>query len=164
MFQIFINIFRPIKIKIKCFAISFCTHTFFHYYNELIKLLETFIVISLHWYKRYIVCLILLFTFLELFRAFICVDNIGTLVNKVFNLVISPFQRFIFILSAMVSSGSNFTSSWPSIAAIDGIHLHLNINKYLSLEVYFELLSFFSELLQVNHAQFYIYLEDYYII
>ena len=47
----------------------------------------------------------------KLFRAFICVDNIGTLVNKVFNLVISPFQRFIFIFSAMVSSGSNFTSS-----------------------------------------------------
>ena len=49
MLQILTNIFWPIKIKIKTrdFRISYYNHVFFNYYNDLIKLLQTFLVISL---------------------------------------------------------------------------------------------------------------------
>ena len=62
----------------------------------------------------------------ELFQAFICANNIGSLVNnlfgvKIFNSVPSYFWGFNFTLSAILSWGSTFTfSSSPSSGGIGG--------------------------------------------
>ena len=111
--KILFIIFRPIKIKQNVLGFLY-----YNYYNDMIKLLENFVLILLCWNKRYGICLILFFNLYELFPAFICSNNIGSLVNKllrvkVFNhiLVIFIFWGFNFILSAIVSSCSNFTSS-----------------------------------------------------
>ena len=83
MLQIFINIFSSIRIKIKSFGNSYHNHIFFHYYNDLINLLETLLVVLFYWYKRfYRICLILFLNFYELFLAFIWAKNIGSLVNS----------------------------------------------------------------------------------
>ena len=84
--------------------------------NDLIKLLKTFLVSLLSWYKRYSICLISFFNLFELFQAFVCANNIGSLVNglfgvKTFNPVPAFFRGINFTLSAIVSCGSNFTSS-----------------------------------------------------
>ena len=72
-------------------------------------------------YKRYHICLISYFVLHELFPAFICANNFGSLVNSLFGVeifntvpVLFLFQGFNFILSAIVSSDSNFTSSLSS--------------------------------------------------
>ena len=70
-------------------------------------------------YKEYSICLISFFNRYALLTAFICANNIGRLVNnlfgvKIFNHVSVIFRRFNFILSTIISSGSNFTSSSPS--------------------------------------------------
>ena len=127
MLQILINIIWQIKIKRKLFGISYHNHIFFHYYiflfchNDLIKLLQTFLVILLCRYKRYNICLISFFNLFELFLALICAKNIGSLVNSLFGVeifnpvpVVFLFRGFSFTLSAIVSSGSNSTSSLSS--------------------------------------------------
>ena len=94
MFQIIIKIFRPIKIKAKGFVISYHNHIF-HYYNELIKLLQPFLVIVLCRYERYSICLISFFNLYELFTAFICDNNIVSLVNCLFGVkIFIPFPSF----------------------------------------------------------------------
>ena len=75
MLQILINIFRSIKLKTKGFGISYHNHIFFHYYNDLNKLMQTSLVILIYWYKRHSICLIWFFNFCELFPAFICTNN-----------------------------------------------------------------------------------------
>ena len=62
-----------------------------------------------------------------MFPAFICANNIGSLVNnllgvKVFNLVsiFFLFRGFNSVLSAIVSSGYNFTFSSPPTEDIGG--------------------------------------------
>ena len=88
--QILINIFWEIKIKTKGFRISYHNDIFFNYYiffsdyNNFIKLLLTFVEILLCRYKRYSICLISVFNLYELFPAFICDDNIESLVNDLF--------------------------------------------------------------------------------
>ena len=47
----FSSTYSPIKIKAKRFRISYCNNIFFHDYNYLIKLLGTFSVILLCWWK-----------------------------------------------------------------------------------------------------------------
>ena len=88
-----------------------------------------------------------------MFPAFICANNIESLVHnlfcvKIFNPapVIFLFRDFNFILSGIVSSGSDFTSTSPS-SAVNYVHLHLNINQQVSFQGYFELLSFSSDVL-----------------
>ena len=78
-------------------------------------------MILLGQYKRCSICLILFFNLFELFPAFIFANNIGNLVNNSFGVnvfypvpLILLFRGFNFILTAIVSSGSNFTSSSPS--------------------------------------------------
>ena len=54
------------------------------YYNDMIELLSTFLVILLSSYKRYSICLISLFVFFELFSAFIFANNIESFLNSLF--------------------------------------------------------------------------------
>ena len=117
MVQILINIFRPIKIKIKNFGISYHNYIFFHYYNDLIKLfllffLLTFLVNLLCWCKRYIIFLISFFNLFELFPVFICDSNIGCLVNNFFEVKI--FNYFPSFTSFWYSSGSMSDKSTDS--------------------------------------------------
>ena len=94
MFQILIKTFWPFKIKTKAFRISYYDHVFFHDYNYLIKLLQTFLVILLCWYKRYSIRLISFFD-LYVFPAFICANNIGKLVNSLFGVnIFNPVPSF----------------------------------------------------------------------
>ena len=59
------------------------------------------LVILLRWYKRYNICWISFFNFYKLFPAFICANDIGSLVNSLFRVNINnPFPSFN-------------SSSWP---------------------------------------------------
>ena len=51
MVEILMNIFWLVKIKKKRFGICYHNRIFFHVYNDLIKMLQTFLVISLCRYK-----------------------------------------------------------------------------------------------------------------
>ena len=93
---ILINKFWSIQIKTKHFGISYYNHIFFHYSNDLIKLLHTFLVILLCWYKRYSICLISFFSLYEFFPGFICANNIGSLVNSLFG--VNIFNPFLYLL------------------------------------------------------------------
>ena len=57
MIQVLIKFFRLIKIKIKYFVVSYYNRIFLHYYNDLIKLLQTFLVVLICWYKKHIICM-----------------------------------------------------------------------------------------------------------
>ena len=104
MFYILVNIFRLFKIKIRAFGKSYHNHIFFHYYNDFIKLLQSFLVILLCWWKRYSIFLILFYNLFELFPGFIRHYNIGNLVNSLFGLTIfNPFPSFT--CSSSPSSG-----------------------------------------------------------
>ena len=86
------------KIKIKRFGFSYHKNIFFHFYNDLIDLLSPFSVILWCWYKRYSICLILVFTLYELFPAFICSNNIGSLVNRLFDIkTFNPAPALLFL-------------------------------------------------------------------
>ena len=105
MLKIFINMFRLIKIKKKSFGISYRNHIFLHYYNNVITLLQTFLVILLCWYKTYSMCLIPFFDFYKLFPAFFCANNIESLVNNLFGVKI--FNPFPFLLLLVVACPIN---------------------------------------------------------
>ena len=74
----------------------------------------------------------------ELFLAIICANNIGSLVNNLFGVKIfnpfpsfSIFQKFVFTLSAIVSSGSNVTYSSRSSGGIGDKSFEYNsIDKF----------------------------------
>ena len=66
MLQILVNTFSQIKIKMKNFGSSYYNYIVFHYYNDLIKLLQSSLVILL--------CLILFFSLFELLLTFICAN------------------------------------------------------------------------------------------
>ena len=73
------------KVLGSLFAIIFsCHYIFVHYYTDLIKLLQTLLVILLYWYKIYGICLISFFNLYELFPAFVWTNTIGSLVNRFF--------------------------------------------------------------------------------
>ena len=133
--QILINIFWPTKIKAK---------GFWDFYNDLTKLLQTFLVILLCWYKRYSFCLVSFFNLYELFPAFICTNNIGSLFNlcaiKFFNTAPSLFLfwGFNFTLSEIVSSGSSSPSVGGKLSSV---------KPRVSFKVCLEHLSFSSDLL-----------------
>ena len=83
--------FDQSKLK-RSFGISYHNNIFFHGYNDLIRLLYTFLVIILCWYKRYNICFISVFSLYELFPVFICGNSIGSLVNNLFR--IKTFNHF----------------------------------------------------------------------
>ena len=82
---------------------SFITTTllqlhFFHYYNDLMKLLWSFLVILMCWYKRHSICLVSFFSLSEFFPPFICANNIGSLDNSFFEVkIFNPFHFLIFV-------------------------------------------------------------------
>ena len=80
MIQIHIKIFWPIKIKTKILVVSYHNHIFFHYHNDLIKLLQTFISDFIIVMQRYSFCMISFFNLYELFLAFVYANNMGSLV------------------------------------------------------------------------------------
>ena len=89
-FKFSLRSFEKSKYKTKGFGISYHNDIFFNYYiffsdyNNFIKLLLTFVEILLCRYKRYSICLLSVFNLYELFPAFICDDNIESLVNDLF--------------------------------------------------------------------------------
>ena len=80
---------------------------------------------------------------IQLFSAFICANNIGSVANNLFGVMIfNPvpvlflFERFNFLFSAIVSSGSNFTfSNFTEV-------IHLHQHQELTFQVYLQDLSF----------------------
>ena len=104
-----------------------------YYYNDLIKLLQSLLVILLCWYKRYSIFLISFFNLFELFPAFISACEIGNLVissSGVKILIPVPvfylflFRGINFTISAIVSSGVEFEDllsswNWSSISLPD---------------------------------------------
>ena len=90
MLQILIKIFRPIKIKIKRFEFSF-TNIFPPFI-----IMTWFKLILLCWYKKYSVCVIWFFNLHKLFPAFICADNIESLVNSLFGVKNVQFFSFFY--------------------------------------------------------------------
>ena len=151
--QILSKIFRPIKIKIKGFGIS--------YYNNY----SSIIIITwlncrkLFWWfccvdTKDSICLISFFNLFELFSAFTCTNNIGSLVNNLFgDNIFNPvpsfflFWGFNFALSAIVSFYSNFSSSSSSNGSIGGKSSSSYYKSIGKFWIYFELLPFSSELL-----------------
>ena len=65
-----------------CYHNFVFSNVYFHYYNDLIKLLQSFLVILLCWYKRYSICLILFFSLYKSLPALMCDNNTGPLVNR----------------------------------------------------------------------------------
>ena len=100
--QIRINIFRPIKMKIKVLGylvkIIFSSIIIMTWLN----CCKLFLVILICWYKRYSICPISSSNLYELFPAFIFANNVGRLVSnslfgvKTFNPVPSFFLFFSF--------------------------------------------------------------------
>ena len=130
MLQILINILWPIKIKTKLFGVSYRNHIFFYYYNDLIKLLQTFLVILSCWYKRHSICLISFFDFYELFPVFICANNIGSLVNNLFGVKnFNPFPSFT--SSSSHSSGYMSDSSLSLLLVVSVDISFLNERSWL---------------------------------
>ena len=126
MFEILTNIFKLIKINTKVLG-SLITIIFSSIiivtWGNCCKFVSDFIMLI----QKYSICLISFFKLYELFLAFICANNIGSLVNsllwvKIFNpiSVVFLFRGFNFILSAIGSSGSNFTSSSSSNDGLSG--------------------------------------------
>ena len=115
MLYILINIFSPIKIKIKGFGFSYYSHISFHYYNDVIAWLQTNLVILLCWYKRYSIFLISFVNWQELFAAFICANNIGSLVSSLFgvNVFNISFSYFISSLSPSNADISDKSADFP---------------------------------------------------
>ena len=123
MLQVLINIVRTIKMKIKSFG-TFYHNIFFHDYNDLIKLLRTFLVILLYSNKRCNICLISFFNLYDLFLAFIYPNNIQSLVNNLFGVNISnPFYYF-----------TSFSS--PSNSGIGGTSVDFSLSIYSSFSDY----------------------------
>ena len=77
---------------------------FFRYYNDLIKLLWTFLLILLCWYKRYSISFISSLHLYELFPVFICGNNIGIPVNSLFEVKIFIFFSLL-LLCHRLSAG-----------------------------------------------------------
>ena len=90
------------KIKTKTFGISYHNHVFFHDYNDLINCCKLFLVILLCRYKRYNIFLIWFFNLIELFPAFICTNNIGSVVNSLFGVKILLFVLLLFFNQLLV--------------------------------------------------------------
>ena len=111
MLQILINLFWLIKIKTKSFCVSYHNHIFFHDYSMTLSNCCNFLLILLCWYKRYSICLISFFNFYELFLAFICANNIVSLVNSLF--IVKIFNPFPFTLSSPSTDGMS-DKSWLS--------------------------------------------------
>ena len=116
MLQILINKIS-FKIKTKSFGISYHNHVFFQDYNDL--MVVNFLLILLCWYKTYSICLISFFSLFELFPAFICANNIWSLVNNLFGVKLFNNVSVFFLVRGfnltlsltIVSSGSNFSST-----------------------------------------------------
>ena len=100
MLQTIANIFRQIKIKIFrlcCYYEFVVSNVHPHYYNNLIRLLLSFLVILLCWYKKCTICLISFFSLYELFVAFCCANNtvnIWLIVYLQLRFLIFPFFYF----------------------------------------------------------------------
>ena len=106
MLQILDNIFRLIKIKTKSFGFSSYNHIFFHYYNDLIKLLSIFLGMLTQK-----IFLISFFNLAKLFLAFTCTNNIESLNNSLFgDKIFNPFPTF----TSSSSSFSGGVSDKPS--------------------------------------------------
>ena len=88
MRQILVNTFSQIKIKMKCFGSSCYNYIVFHYYNDLIKLLQSSLVILL--------CLILFFCLFELRLAFICANLL------LFVYTFSIYFFYIFLIESQI--------------------------------------------------------------
>ena len=117
------KIFRKIKVYKKYLSPHFTvivSNVHSNYYNDLIKLLQSVLVILLCRYKRYNICLNSFFSLYELFLAFICANNTERLVNGLSGVKI--FNLFPFLTSS---------SSTP-IGGIGGITLfwHFSLVRY----------------------------------
>ena len=88
MRQILVNTFSQIKIKMKRFGSSCYNYIVFHYYNDLIKLLQSSLVILL--------CLILFFCLFELLLAFICANLL------LFVYTFSIYFFYIFLIESQI--------------------------------------------------------------
>ena len=112
MLYILFSIFRQIKLKMKRF--DFC------YYKLVVIIVTPMFIITCSnycklfwwycyadWYKRYIICLISFFSFFELFPAFFCANDIGSLANSLFRAKILNF----FLLNGANGTRYNFSSS-----------------------------------------------------
>ena len=106
-------------------------------------------VILLGWYKTHNICLICFFNLHEFFPAFQCANNKRSLVNSLFGVEIFNsvavifFRGFNFILSVIVSSGSNFTSFSSSAGGIgcqsSSSKSRINISGlFITLKLFFE--------------------------
>ena len=110
--------FRKSKLKKKKLWVSYHDHIFFHYYtflhdyNDFIKLLKPFLVILLCWYKRYNIFLISFFNLYEFFWAFICANNVGSLVNNLFGVKILILFHFFTSLLLSNDDMSSKSSSY----------------------------------------------------
>ena len=78
-----------------------------------LKCSKVLFLILLCSYKKYSICLILFFNLHELFPAFICANNTGSLVNSLFGVkILIPFISFV--SSSLSSYGVSGTFSWLS--------------------------------------------------
>ena len=175
MLKILANTFMQIKIKVKILG-SLITTIFFSLLKWLdwivVKIFCDFIMLI----QKNSICLISFFNLCELSSAFICTNNIGSLVNNFFRVkIFNPvpvfflFQWYNFTSSAIVSSGSILLL--PNLLVVvwvvnrHHLHLYLIINQELSFRVYLEHLPFSSELLKDYHIQssYFILLNYYHI-
>ena len=101
MLQILINIFWPIKMKTKSFGISSMI------IMPWLNCCKLFYVILLCWYKWHSICLTSFFNLYKLFPAFICANNIGTLLSNLFG--VNIFNIFPFFTSSSSHSSGGMS-------------------------------------------------------
>ena len=137
MLQVLINMFRLIKIKAKSFGIFYHNNIFFHCYNDLIELLETFLVILLCRWKRHSIRLILFFDLYELFPAFICANNIGSLVKNLSEVKsLNPFPFLLLLHDVLV------------VTYLEHIQIHHNHHNQPDLHLRFNYTTYHNPALQ----------------
>ena len=85
-------------------------------------------MLFLYWCKRYSICQISFFNLYELFPAFICADNIGSMANSLFGVSI-----FLYFLSLTSSSSPSSAMSDKSVDSSLSVFLVVSIGSFFSV-------------------------------